>query len=308
MAYSAQPLDEITFGGGVAMTENGLVAGIDEANRTAWIYRDGGIDFLAFTTRELIASDVNVSGVVVGHQGDRDAATVWVFDSTLRDIQSKLSTQFGRARAISDNGVVVGARRTPPAPVLAYRLDLSNDELTPIPMSETVGPEYVSSEAVVVSADGRLAAGLAWKEFGSEPRGFLYDHSTRKTTDLGTTILPRAMNEVGKLAGSTWPSGITVTYDIASKTTRTHGGSFLAEGMNDAGQVVGSLRGGGDLPSACVSRPGQLPVDLNSAVTGIAGWLVSASDIINDGRILVTAIVVDASGARHSRPYILTPV
>ncbi len=77
--------------------------------------------------------------------------------------------------------------------------------------------------------------------------------------------------------------------------------------MNDAGHVVGSLRGGGDLPSACVSKPGQLPVDLNSAVAGIPGWLVNATDIINDGRILVTATVVDEAGTQHGRPYILTP-
>jgi hypothetical protein len=309
MTYSAQPLDELLTGLGTAMTESGTVVGIDEQNRTAWIYRNEGVEFLSHATRELIASAVNESDVVVGHVGEREVARAFLFDTQLRDLQAKLGKEHGRARDISNTGVVVGAIRNLPDPFLAFRYDTSGDALTMIPFAAPLGDEYVSSEAVVVSDDGDLAAGLAWQAFGASPRGFLYQHSTGTTTDLGTAILPRAINNAGQLAGSEWPSGQALTFNIATGTTLLHANSLLVEGMNDAGELVGSMRGGGDLPSAFLSRPGHPAIDLNSEVPSIQGWLVTSTEVTNGGQIIVNARVPDTvSGQTKGRPFILNPV
>lgn len=235
-------------------------------------------------------------------------ARAWLFDDQMRDLQALLGTEFARARDISDNGVVVGATRNAPHPMVAYRYDTGANELTSIPFAAALGGDYVMSEAVAVTGDGILAAGLAWQAFSANPRGFLYDHTTGATTDLGTTILPRAANNSKHLAGSEWPTGETVTYNIVSHTTRLHGSRLLVEAMNDQGDIVGSMTGGGDSPSAFIARPGQIPVDLNSEVSAVQGWIVGAVDITNDGRILVNARLTNpTTGAGFGRPFILDP-
>jgi probable HAF family extracellular repeat protein len=147
---------------------------------------------------------------------------------------------------------------------------------------------------------------LVHQAFGANPRGFLYDHSSEETTDLGTNILARAINNNGIIAGSEWPSGEMVTYDVAAHTTQRHGSRLLAEGMNDNGEVVGSIWGG-DLPAAFLYRPGHAVVDLNTQIPQGTGWkLVTGSDITNDGRIVGNAIFVDpATGQSRGRPFLL---
>ena len=308
MAYQAKPFDDTVTGMVAALTERGWAAGIDDVNRTAWFFRGQAVEFISHTTRELIASAMNEPGVVVGHEGERDAARVFLFDDRRRDLQAQLGTQHARARDISDSGVVVGARRNPPNPFVAYRYDTAAQQLTSIPFAAGLGPDYIMSEAAVVSDDGLFAAGLAWQAFSSNPRGFLYDHTAGTTTDLGTAILPRAINSAGQLGGTEWPSGLTVTYTISSGTTRLHGSGLLPEGMNDRGELVGSMRGGGDLPSAFLVRPGQAAIDLNSQVPAIPGWLVSATGVTGDGRIAVNArLTGPAPPQTFGRPFVLQP-
>jgi uncharacterized membrane protein len=308
VTYDAHPIDQTLTGMAVAINERGWTAGIDEVNRTAWLSRGEGVEFISHTTHELIASGMNASGVVVGHQGERDVARAFLFDDQMRDLQALLGSEFARARDISDSGVVVGARRNSATLMVAYRYDTVANELTSIPFAAGLGADYVMSEAVAVTDDGTLAAGLAWQAFSANPRGFLYDHSTGTTTDLGTTILPRAANNNKRLAGTEWPTGETVTYNIVSHTTRLHGSRLLVEAMNDQGDLVGSMTGGGDLPSAFIVRPGQLAVDLNSEVPAVQGWIVGATDITNDGRILVNARLTNpTTGAGFGRPFVLRP-
>jgi hypothetical protein len=91
-----------------------------------------------------------------------------------------------------------------------------------------------------------------------------------------------------------------VTYNIGSGTTSVHA-SGLLEAIDDRGELVGNMIGGGPLPSAVLIRPDHPPIDLNSEVSTIQGWLVSATGITNDGRILVNA-PRDRRGSRAWSP------
>jgi len=301
-------LDDELVGGASAITETGLIVGVTQPQITGWIYRNGFVEFLSATTNDLSANAVNEAAVVVGEVGPRDTARVFLFDEGMRDLQAVLSTDYGRGRDISNSGVVVGTIRNSQEEFIAYHFDTATQVLTRIPFASSLGDNYVNSEAVAVTEDGNFAVGLAHETGWINPRGFLYDHSSGETTDLGRNILPRAVNNNGIMAGSEWlfgGSGDMVTYNIATHTTQRHGpANLLVGGMNDNGDVVGS---GGNSPAAFLYRPGHGVVDLNSQIPQGTGWnLVSAEDITNDGRIVGNAIFTDPATAQsRGRPFLL---
>lgn len=97
-----------------------------------------------------------------------------------------------------------------------------------------------------------------------------------------------AVNDSGVIAGQATVNGnnVPVRFD-AGQIVPLSGTQGLALGINNAGVIVGSL---GNPGVAFVFRDGKL-VDLNTVTSGADGWsLMSATDINNDGVIVVTAL------------------
>jgi probable HAF family extracellular repeat protein len=97
-----------------------------------------------------------------------------------------------------------------------------------------------------------------------------------------------AVNDSGVIAGQATVNGnnVPVRFD-AGQIVPLSGTQGLALGINNAGVIVGSL---GNPGVAFVFRDGKL-VDLNTVTAGADGWsLMSATDINNDGVIVVTAL------------------
>lgn len=97
-----------------------------------------------------------------------------------------------------------------------------------------------------------------------------------------------AINDGGAIVGQATVNGNNVPVKFeGDQIIPLSNSQGLALGINNAGVVVGSL---GNPGVAFVHRDGKL-VDLNTVTVGAEGWvLMTASDINNDGVIVVTAL------------------
>lgn len=297
--------------------DSGVVVGLSEPEREGWLVRNGVITILAPGTHEVAPRGVNDAGIVVGTIGTDSDRGAFLYDGSMTDLQPALETHAGDARDITNSGVVVGARARVAEPRTAFRLDTTTGTLTAIPFAAALSDEYVTSIAAAVTPDGRFAVGLASKAFSEAGHGFVYDHTTGESIDLGPHVFPRAVNAHGLIGGADPSTGDVITFDIATHILERRGRG-LAEGINDDGVVIGSMSTSGPVPSAAFfSRPGQGLVDVNTLLApGGNRRMTSAADIDNHGRIVGAAIAIDpvtgesvpnpATGGTQPTPVLLT--
>jgi uncharacterized membrane protein len=278
------------------VSANGFFAGVSQPAREGWLVHATTVTALQPGVREVLPAAVDATGRVVGKVGDATDGRAFLFDGQMRDLQSQLGTSIGEARGLTDAGVVVGARARVAEPRRAFRLDLATGEVIAIPFAAGLSDEYVTSIAVAVTADGRHAIGLAAKAFSVEGHGFLYDHETGVTTDLGADFFPRAINNRGVVAGMQPNSLDVFTLDLATgqRDRRGHG---LVEGLNDEGVVVGSMSASHPDFSTTpfFGRPGQGLVDASTVAAPGSLRFSSVSDVSEDGQLVGSATVDDPS-------------
>lgn len=304
MAPQITPLASNLTGFVACASTTGFYAGVSHPGREGWLVKGASVTSLAPGVREVLPAAVSSAGVVVGKIGDASDGRAFLFDGQMQDLQQTLGTSIGEARGLTDAGVVVGARARVAEPRRAFRLDTATGELTSIPFAEGLSEEYVTSIAVAVTPNGRLAVGQAAKAFSVDGRGFCYDHQTGVTTDLGPNVRPRAISSQGLIAGQDGTTGDVVTFDLTTGQT-TRRGHGLVEGINDEGVVVGSMSSSHpDFPTTpFFGRPGQNFADASEIAAPGPLRFSSVSDVTENGLLIGAATVVDpASGGPLKDP------